>query len=316
MSNAGNFYPIGTAGVPWQDAEISAWRNNLRRTRYYQDDVLGALSELWSEFDSEQYGQLDYGAYVYPLFGLKSKHWDEALPTLVVTGGTHGNETSGVRGALGFARDHANAYAGRANVIVVPCVNPWGYEFRQRWDPLAEDPCTSCSEAALAPEGVALWRFLSAWSRQVLVHVDLHETSAADSTEFGAVEAARAGRASYEPAGAADGFYVCACQRDPRLDFQRAIVDAVAAVTPIATVYGNHERVGVQPIANGVVQCPDDQTAWCAATTKPMAGTMTHVCQAGANGLAGSSADCDSTQALAVCAAFDFALSRHPGTSG
>ncbi|HEX7325356.1 MAG TPA: succinylglutamate desuccinylase/aspartoacylase family protein [Rhodanobacteraceae bacterium] len=310
MGNAGNFYPIGTAGVPWQDAEISAWRNRLRRTRYYQDDVLGALSELWSEFDSEQYGQLDYGAYVYPLFGLKSKHWDEALPVLVVTGGTHGNETSGVRGALGFARDHAKAYAGRANVVVVPCVNPWGYEFLQRWDPLAEDPCRSCSDTAAAPEGVALWRFLSAWSQQVLVHVDLHETSATDGTEFGAAAAARAGKTSHEPEGAADGFYVCACPGDPRLDFQRAVVDAVAAVAPIATVYGNHACAGFRPVARGVIQCPDDRTAWCAAATKPRVATLTHVCRASASGPAGAPDDCDRTQALAVCAAFDYALSQ------
>ena len=36
------FYPIGTPGVPWGEAEVKAWRARLSRQRRYADDVLAA----------------------------------------------------------------------------------------------------------------------------------------------------------------------------------------------------------------------------------------------------------------------------------
>ena len=42
--------------------------------------------------------------------------------------------------ALQFLDQHADTYAGRINLIVAPCVSPWGYERIQRWNPDAIDP--------------------------------------------------------------------------------------------------------------------------------------------------------------------------------
>jgi peptide deformylase len=64
----------------------------------------------------------------------------DQLPTVLITGGVHGYETSGVHGALHFADAHAERYAGRANLLVVPCVSPWAYERIQRWNFDAIDP--------------------------------------------------------------------------------------------------------------------------------------------------------------------------------
>ena len=58
---------------------------------------------------------------------LRSRGWHSALPTVLVTGGVHGYETSGVHGVLRFVAQHAAAYAGRVNLLVVPCVSPWAY---------------------------------------------------------------------------------------------------------------------------------------------------------------------------------------------
>ena len=38
----------------------------------------------------------------------------------------HGYETSGVHGALQFVDAQAERFAGRANLLVVPCVSPLG----------------------------------------------------------------------------------------------------------------------------------------------------------------------------------------------
>ena len=45
-----------------------------------------ALDALRDRFDIEQYGELDYGDDGrYPLFALRSRNWDEALPVATVS---------------------------------------------------------------------------------------------------------------------------------------------------------------------------------------------------------------------------------------
>ncbi|MBK6332797.1 MAG: hypothetical protein IPF45_03780 [Thermomonas sp.] len=70
-------------------------------------------------FDVTQYGgELDYAADGrYPLFTIRSREWDEALPVVLVTGGVHGYETSGVHDALRFVERHAAEFAGRTNLL-------------------------------------------------------------------------------------------------------------------------------------------------------------------------------------------------------
>ena len=38
------FYPIGTPGQPWGDAERAQWRARQQRQRSYHDDVVAALT--------------------------------------------------------------------------------------------------------------------------------------------------------------------------------------------------------------------------------------------------------------------------------
>ena len=130
------------------------------------------------------------------------------MPSALVTGGVHGYETSGVHGALQFAEQHAADYAGRANLVVAPCVSPWAYERIHRWNPLALDP------EPLVPRGQpgagigGADAVVAPLRGRVLVHVDLHETTDTDETEFRPALAARDGVA-YEPGEIPDGFYLC-----------------------------------------------------------------------------------------------------------
>src|SRR5699024_3248222 len=110
------------------------------RQRSYREDVLSAVDRLRERFDVEQYGQLDYDGDSYPLYALRSRGWQDGLPVMLVTGGVHGYETSGVHGALQFASNDAADYQGRANLLIVPAVSPWGYERIHRWNAEAVDP--------------------------------------------------------------------------------------------------------------------------------------------------------------------------------
>ncbi|MGH7058686.1 MAG: hypothetical protein ACREFZ_12590, partial [Acetobacteraceae bacterium] len=71
-------------------------------------------------------------------------------------------ETSGVHGAQLFAERHATGYAGRANVVIAPCVSPWGYERIHRWNPRALDPNRSFRADSPAPEAAALMDWVAA----------------------------------------------------------------------------------------------------------------------------------------------------------
>ena len=41
-----HFYPVGTPGQPWGDAERAQWRARQVRQRSYADDVLAAVDYL------------------------------------------------------------------------------------------------------------------------------------------------------------------------------------------------------------------------------------------------------------------------------
>jgi predicted deacylase len=83
------------------------------------------------------------------------------LPVVVITGGVHGYETSGVHGALQFVERHGRDYTGRIDLIVVPCVSPWGYERIHRWNPYAVDPNRSFLDPPLAEESAAVMRLVA-----------------------------------------------------------------------------------------------------------------------------------------------------------
>lgn len=231
--NTPHFYPVGTAGQPWGDTERAAWRARQVVQRSHADDVVAALHALPEAFTIEQYGQLQAGADAYPLLLAMTRDWNPALPTALVTGGVHGYETSGVHGALQFLQERAQVYAGRVNLIVVPCVCPWGYERIQRWNHDAVDPNRSFRDGGLITESATLMAWVAARNDALLMHVDLHETTDSDAHEFDPALAARDGKAWVQET-IPDGFYVIGNSENPEPAFQQALIAAVAPITHIA----------------------------------------------------------------------------------
>lgn len=52
---------------------------------------------------------------------------DEALPTALITGGTHGDEPAGVEAVLSFLERDVEDWLGAFNFEAIPCLNPHGY---------------------------------------------------------------------------------------------------------------------------------------------------------------------------------------------
>jgi hypothetical protein len=299
-------YPIGTPLQPWGNPEKQAWRARQVRHRSYFDDVVAKIDRLRSRFDVQEYGRLDYDGVEYPLLAIRSRDWNDALPTILVTGGVHGYETSGVHGALQFLEQHGDAYAGKVNLLVVPCVSPWAYERIHRWNPDAIDPNRSFRIDSAAGESAALVRLLTPFRDRALVHIDLHETTDSDESEFRPALAARDGK-PFEPEGIPDGFYLVGDTEDPQPAFQQAIIAEVRKVTHIAPPDAKNEIIGSPVVADGVINYPVRELGLCAGITNARYRTTTEVYP---DSPRATPEQCNDAQVAAVRAAIDYALAN------
>lgn len=299
-------YPIGTPGKPWGEAEVAAWRARQHVQRSYETDVLRRIESLRAQFEVSPYGKLEYASGNYPLFAVKSRNWRDELPVVLMTGGVHGYETSGVHGALQFADLHAAGYADRVNLLMVPCVSPWGYERIHRWNADALDPNRSFHENSPAQESAALMRLVAPIRERALVHIDLHETTDSDESEFRPALAARDGL-MYHPGEIPDGFYLVDDSVHPQPAFQQAIIDAVARVTHIAPADKHGQIIGSPVFGSGVIRYALEELGLCAGITRARYRTTTEVYP---DSPRATPEQCNAAQAAAVCAAIDFALAN------
>ncbi len=302
---------IGTPGKPWGSADIAQWRAQQPVLRSHAQDVLQPLAEMAQhsgEWALLPYGHISYGTDHYPLQALRSAHWQPHLPAVLVTGGVHGYETSGVHGALAFARDHARAFAGRINLLVVPCVSPWGYERIHRWNAHAVDPNRSFRQPSPAAEASALLDLVAQYGERRgmkwLAHFDLHETTDTDETVFRPLLAARDGQA-FEPGSIPDGFYLVGDSDNPQLPFQKAMLKAVEKVTHIAPADPDGRLIGTPLAAPGVVLFSARRVGHCASATGATYTTTTEVYPDSARA---TPEQCVQAQVAAVVAGIGFAL--------
>ncbi|NRF12932.1 M14 family metallopeptidase [Vibrio coralliilyticus] len=299
-------YPIGTPGQKWQDAERLAWREQTTIKREYQQEVVPKIQALQERFDIEQYGALSYDPSRYPLFCIKSKNWDSAKPVVLVTGGVHGYETSGVHGALKFADTQMEKYAEHFNIIVAPCVSPWGYETINRWNPLAIDPNRSFYENSPAEESANLRALVASIGQEVLVHIDLHETTDTDETEFRPALAARDG-IEYIEGMIPDGFYTVGDTENPQPEFQAAVIESVRKVTHIAPADEKGEIIGSAVVQDGVINYPMVKLGLCGGVTNCTYGTTTEVYP---DSPQVTDEECNDAQVAAIVGGLDFVIKK------
>ncbi|WP_217520356.1 M14 family metallopeptidase [Vibrio metschnikovii] len=293
-------YPIGTRGQPWTEQERQAWRAQTKIQRPYQA-VVEAINALSEQFCVEQYGALSYDPERYPLLCVKTQPWHADKPTLLVTGGVHGYETSGVFGALQFLTEQAYRYAEQMNIVVVPCVSPWGYETIQRWNPNALDPNRCFYPNSPAEESASLMALVDKLPA-ILAHIDLHETTDSDENEFRPALAARDG-VDYQPGHIPDGFYTVGDSENPQLDFQAAIIESVRQVTHIAPADQQGQIIGSPVIQEGVIVYPVKELGLCASVTNSQYCSTTEVYP---DSPRVNSDDCNAAQVAAIVGALNY----------
>lgn len=297
-------YPIGIPGQAWGDAERDAWRARQTRRRRYDHDVLPRIEALAEPFERVAYGRLDYGGEAYVLYALRSREWDPALPAALVTGGVHGYETSGVMGALQFLETRAAGYAGRVNLLAAPCVSPWAYERINRWNYDAFDPNRNFRTDGPARESTQLMALIAPLRGQFRLHIDLHETTDSDESEFRPALAARDGEV-FDPGLVPDGFYLVTDTENRNLPFQEAIIRAVEPVTHIAPPDAAGMIIGCPVLSHGVIEYPVETYGMCPSITGAAYTTTTEVYP---DSPRATPEQCNAAQVAATCAALDYVL--------
>ncbi|EEX64718.1 M14 family metallopeptidase [Vibrio metoecus] len=304
-------YPIGVPGQPWQAAERQAWLAQRHIQREYQQEVVPKILALQDRFEISTYGALSFDPARYPLYVVKSRNWDATKPTVLITGGVHGYETSGVHGALQFLATAAKPYLTHFNLLAAPCVSPWGYETINRWNPDAIDPNRSFIQNSPAQEA-ALLMAMVAEHEPILLHIDLHETTDTDESEFRPALAARDGK-NYLAGTIPDGFYTVGDTENPQLDFQQAVINSVRRVTHIAPADDKNEIIGSPVVADGVILYPMRELGLCGGMTDCTYGTTTEVYP---DSPKVSAQNCNDAQVAAIVGALDYVLANEQAALG
>ena len=360
------YYPIGTPGEVWTSKEDKEWKDAITLhgiQRSYQTEVVDKLhafiqddnvssssSSSWAIL--EQYGALSHNPERYPLFAVRSKDWNPQLPNVLITGGVHGYETSGVQGAISFLQTRAANYVGKVNWVVAPCVSPWSYEYCQRWQADLLDPNRSFhpNQPKLhTEESKALMEYLVHQISPLIVkttttitetlkeekkkdgrsssgsiltrplgwtcHVDLHETTDTDATEFMPAKHAKAGL-KYDGDYIPDGFYLVgsnetSSSKDDTIDFLSNLICAVETeVTHIAPANDEGNLIDDLPaVAPGVILVPAQDLGLCCGMTQALYAVTTEVYPDSPTYT--MTADiCNQAQVVAVTSALDYILAN------
>ncbi|MBY0385403.1 M14 family metallocarboxypeptidase [bacterium] len=262
--------------MPWGQAEKDNWYREQTIKRSYRKEVVSKIQILKQSFEVIQYGALSLNPDQYPLFILKSKNFDPNKKTILITGGVHGYETSGVHGALDFFVSAATSYLTHFNFVCAPCISPWAYETINRWNSKAIDPNRSFHNESPAEECRFFLKVMQEHSVNPYAHFDLHETTDTDNSVFRPALEQRDG-VPQELWDIPDGFYLVGDADNPQKEFQKSIIESVRPVTHIAPHDENGKIIGVDIEQDGVINYPAKKLFLCAGFSDAKYTTTTEV---------------------------------------
>ncbi len=261
---------------PWNEEEKLNWLNEQTIKRSYKEEVIQKIDKLRDSFEVIQYGELSYDPKKYPLYLIKNKNFSDSKKNILITGGVHGYETSGVQGALKFCELEALNYTSEFNFIIAPCLSPWGYETINRWNPYTVDPNRSFFKDGPSEECNLIMGQIDSLKLDIYAHFDLHETTDTDNSVFRPALEKRDGIAQ-EVWDIPDGFYLVGDIENPTPEFQKAIIDSVRKVTHIAPADENGKIIGEKLAGEGIINYPIKTLNLCASFSGAKFCTTTEV---------------------------------------
>src|SRR5690606_6758673 len=140
----------------------------------------------------------------------------------------------------------------------------------------------------------------------VRMHIDLHETTDTDDSEFRPALAARDGK-PFDPGSIPDGFYLVGDSENPQPEFQQAVIAAVEQVTHIAPADADGNMIGSPAVAPGLINYPLHSLGLGASLTGAPYVTTTEVYP---DSPSATPEQCNAAQIAAIRAAIDYALAN------
>jgi hypothetical protein len=293
-----------TQASPWTQIEKENWFKEQLIQRSYLEEVVSKLNKLKEKFEISQYGSLSLNPHIYPLFLIKTKNFDPLKRTVLITGGVHGYETSGVHGALLFMEKHVMNYSSKFNFICAPCISPWAYETVNRWNNLAIDPNRSFYKDSPAEECRLFLAAIEGLNVDLFAHFDLHETTDTDNTIFRIALEKRDAK-KQELSEIPDGFYVVGSTHNIQKEFQKAVIDSVKKVTHIAPTDARGMLIGVKVEDEGVVNYDMKKLFLCGGFSDASYSTTTEVYP---DSPKVTDEICNQAQVEAICGGLDYLL--------
>lgn len=294
-----------TTKTPWGPEQKLNWFKEQTIKRSYLDEVVTKIQKLSSNLAVFQYGALSINPAKYPVYLIRTKNFDASKKTVVITGGVHGYETSGVHGALMFMEKEVEKYTDKFNFVCAPCVSPWAYETINRWNNLALDPNRNFFPDSPADECKLFLEAMSDLKLDPYAHFDLHETTDTDNSVFRPAKAARDG-VEEDFSEIPDGFYVVGDTRNTNNDFQKAIIDSVKKVTHIAPPDERGMLIGVKIESDGVINYNKKKLFLCGGFSNAEFTTTTEVYP---DSPKVTDDICNKAQVAAICGGLDFIVS-------
>ncbi|MBC7690967.1 MAG: succinylglutamate desuccinylase/aspartoacylase family protein [Methylotenera sp.] len=297
------------ASTPWNESDKEVWRGEQFIRRSYRDEVGTKIEALKGTLDVVQYGVLSCDPGRYPLYLIKTRHSDRKKKTILITGGVHGYETSGVHGALKFFEGEVHKYTCTFNFVCAPCISPWAYETINRWNANAIDPNRSFVVDSPAEECREFLNAMKALKLEIHAHFDLHETTDTDNTVFRPALEKRDG-VVHEFSEIPDGFYTVGDAENPQREFQKAVIDRVRRVTHIAPADVHGKIIGVRLEQDGVINYPLKKLSLCAGFSSAQYVTTTEVYP---DSPKVTDEVCANAQVAAITGGLDYLVSVEPG---
>ncbi len=163
-------------------------------------------------------------------------------PYVLVSGGVHGDEPAGVLGAVAFLSQVAPRFSDRINFLVLPCVNPTGFQANTLASASGANLNRCFGIGSQEPEVLAIERWLAEFGHRFKMTFDLHEVGPDYTGEGVATDDNPRGCYLYETQA----------QHDLRIGPQMiAALPRTIEVCRWDTIYGDINRDGVVSYPEG-----------------------------------------------------------------
>lgn len=215
----------------------------LRKVDVKYAEALKDVTESFKGLAWQQIGEADES---HPLYAATPVNPAPDAPWVLISGGVHGDEQAGVFAVMEFTQSILPEYAGRINFVILPCINPTGFDANTLANVRKVNLNRQFGIDSTEPEVVAVEQWLHQQGRKFRMTFDLHEVAPDYQGE------------GFNPEDNPRECYLYETQKDLTLRIGRKLIDSLKELKPApevcqrATIYHdlNDRGVVAYPEAN------------------------------------------------------------------